>query len=119
MALTLCDLVERWIWSKPKLESFKIIPIVRLQNEPVMGDIMLWLPDSQRFPVGYISVDYIEIFVPKADKRETWKEPSYDRRVGIFLWPNETATWKILQASSPDFFKDLEGHLLLIASRWK
>ena len=119
MALTLCDLVERWIWSKPKLETFKIIPVVRLQDEPVMGDILLWLPDSQRFPVGYIDTEYVEIFVPKPDKRHNWVIPRYERTGGFFIWPEETATWKKLYASSPNFFKDLEEHLLLIASRWK
>ena len=119
MALTLCDLVERWIWTKPKLESFKVIPIVRLQDEPVMGDIMLWLPDAQRFPVGYIAVDYVEIFVPKPGKGENWQTPNYNRHGGLFIWPEDTASWKVLRASSPDFFKDLENHLLLITSRWK
>lgn len=117
MALTLCELIERWIDSKSKLKDFKIIPVVRAQGQPFMGDIMLWLPDMQRFPVGYIDDGHVDIFVPKPKKDYRGLTPGYT--MGLTIWPDNTASWKILYPSSPSFFKDLEKHLLLIASRWK
>lgn len=99
MALSLCGLIEQWITKRPKLKDLRIVPIVRINGDDIMGDIMLWLPDLQRFPVGYIHNDYIDVFIP-----------------GETI---QGGDWTIIYAYNPNFLKDLEKLLLLIINRWK